>query len=119
VPGVPTQAASEPTWTAKEVFTDLKRDLLRRFDKTDQTLEAIDRRLDNAATRDDVSQLHRRIDGVELAINERFAPLEQQASDEKAIEQNRGRFRSNLAWVAGIAGTLAIVGSVVVPLLVH
>lgn len=112
-------ADTEPTWSAKEVFADLKTDLLHRFDKTDQTLEGIDRRLDNAATRDDVSQIHRRIDGLESAVNDRLVPLEQQASDEKAIEQNRGRFRTNLAWAAGILGTLAIVASVTVPFLVH
>ncbi len=110
---------SEPTWSAKEVFADLKTDLLHRFDKTDQTLEGIDRRLDNAATREDVSQIHRRIDGLEATVNERLAPLEKQADAEQVIEQSRSRFRTNVAWVAGILGTLAIVASVTVPILVH
>lgn len=106
------------TWSAKEVFADLKKDIIHRFDRTDQTLESIDRRLDNAATKDDVSQIHRRIDGLETAVNDRLVPLEQQADAEKAVEQNRGRFRANLAWVAGLAGAAAMVASVLI-ILVH
>ena len=108
---------AEPMWSAKEVFADLKSDLLHRFDKTDSTLEGIDRRLDNAATREDVSQIHRRIDGLETAVNDRLLPLEQQSADEKAIEQSRSRWRTNVAWLAGLIGVTAMAVSVIVTII--
>ena len=113
------QPTPEPTWSAKEVFADLKADLIHRFDKTDTTLEGIDRRLDQAATREDVTQLHRRIDGLDASVNDRLVPLEQQAADERAVEQSRGRFRTNLAWAAGIVGAIGIVAAAVIPFVLH
>lgn len=94
------------------MFGELKKDLLDRLDKQDVTLARIDRRLDNTATKEDLRQIHERIDGVERRFDERILPLEQAAADERAISQHRGRFRSNLAWAAGLIGSGAIVASV-------
>ncbi len=107
--------APEVTWTVKEVFGDLKRDLLKRFDTQDKALDLIDRRLDSTATKEDVHEIHERIDRVES----RITPLEQAAADEKAIESNRGRFRSMLAWGAGILASLAITAALVLPFIIH
>lgn len=112
-------SASDTTWSVKEVFDGLKSDILHRLDKQDAVLETIDRRLGSMATKEDVHQIHERIDGVEARLDARLGPLEQAAANEQAVAQNRSRFRSNLAWAAGIAGTAAIVASVVVPFLVH
>lgn len=100
------------TWTAKEVFADLKTDLMGRLDKQDVVLDHIERRLDNTATKEDIHAVHQRIDGVEG----RIVPLEQAAADEKAVEQSRARFRANLAWVAGILGACGVIAAVVVPI---
>lgn len=101
------------TFTAKELFDRLEGRLDKRLDKQDDVLLSIDRRLDNTATKDDVRELHQRIDGVV----ERVKPLEDQAASERAIEANRSRVKGNWTWVFGIAGTLAIVASVLVAVL--
>lgn len=118
IPQVVVQAA-DPTWSTKEVIVAMEGRINHRLDRQDDTLGAIQSELRQMATKEDIREVHERIDGVVSTVNERLAPLEHQASAEQAIEQNRGRFRSNLAWAAGILGTLAIVASVTVPFLVH
>lgn len=103
---------AEATWSVKEVFADLKGDLIQRFNNVDGRLESIDRRIDSTATKEDISEIHHRIDGVEA----RIVPLEKAAESEQAIEQNRARFRTGLAWAAGVASACAICASVVIPL---
>ena len=118
------------TYTAKELFDRLETRLDKRLDKQDALLEGIDRRLDTTATKDDLravreetatglSEVHKRIDKVVEAFDSRVSPLEADGAAERAVEQSRSRFRTNLAWLAGIIGTLAIVASVTVPFLLH
>jgi len=102
--------ASGDTWSVKEVYGELKSDIMGRFDKQDDRLESIDRRLDSMATKDDVTQLHQRIDGVEA----RIVPLESGVAREVAIESNRSRKRATLAWAAGILASAAIVAGLVI-----
>lgn len=113
------QAAADPTWSTKEVIIGMETRINHRLDRQDDTLGAIQSELRTMATKEDIREVHERIDGVVATVNDRLVPLEQQSANEKAIEQNRGRFRSNLAWAAGIAGTCAIIASVAVPFLVH
>lgn len=61
-------AGADDTWTAKEVFADLKGDIMGRFDKQDKTLVALGNRLDNTATKDDIAHLTLRVDGHEGRI---------------------------------------------------
>jgi hypothetical protein len=108
-------SAEDTTWSVKEVFDDLKKDILQRFDRQDDALRSLDRRLDATATKVDLRDIHQRIDGVEA----RLTPLEQQVADERAIATNRERLRGRLAWLATLVGSAAVVASVVVLVVVH
>lgn len=115
----PVVVQTDPGWSTKEYIEGMEGRLNHRLDRQDDTLGAIHAELRTMATKDDIREVHERIDGVVATVNERLSPLEKQASAEQVIEQSRGRFRSNLAWAAGIVGTIAIVASVTVPFLVH
>ena len=108
------QAPTDPTWSTKEVIIAMESRINHRLDRQDDALGTIQSELRTMATKEDIREVHERIDGVVATVNERVGPLEQQASAEQAIEQNRGRFRTNLAWVAGILGSAAIVTSVII-----
>lgn len=116
----------EPTWNAKEVFADLKGDLVHRFDRQDDTLREIHNELKTMATKDDIREVreelatglreaHQRIDGVV----ERLSPLEADDAAEKAVDASRGRKRAFLAWAAAIVATVAIVASVFITAFIH
>lgn len=129
-PAVPVVAVSGPTWDAKEIYSELKADLRGdikemkgdiggRLDRQDTVLEGIDRRLDSTVTKEDLREglreAHDRIDDVERRVE----PLEAAAAATKAVVEKRVRFRTNLAWLAGLVGAAAMVAAVVVGVVVR
>jgi len=103
------------TWTAKEVFQDLKQDILHRFDKTDAVLAGLGRRLGTMATKEDLRQIHSRVDEVEA----RIVPLEHDAANERALAESHRRFRGHVAWAAGVVAAAAMIAAVILPFVVH
>lgn len=124
-PQVVVQAgAPDATWSTRDYVEAMEGRITHRFDRQDDALASIHNELKTMATKEDLrdlredttrglSEVHKRIDGVEAAIERRVGPLEADDAAEKAVQQSRGRFRANLAWVAGIIGSLAIVGGTV------
>lgn len=106
----------DDTWTTKEVFTDLKSDIMGRFDKQDVALVDIRHELSNTATKDDLRQVHRRIDGIERDHGGRITALEVHHGDETAVRSHKRRVWAVAGTVAGIA---AIIGGSLLGALVH
>ncbi len=77
----------DDVWTPKEVFADLKADLNARLDKQDVVLSRIESRLDNTATKDDVRELHERVDGV----HDRVLKIEDERDNLHAVAAARSR----------------------------
>ncbi len=97
----------DDTWTAKEVFSDLKTDLVQHLNKQDTVLTRIDRRLDDTMTKADGREIHERID----AIDRRTTKLEDERDADiiaaTALGGRRDRIAKRAAW---------ILAAVVVPL---
>lgn len=104
------------TWSAKEVFSDLKTDIMARFDTQDRALGDIRRDLTNTATKADVVTIHQRIDGVVRDFDQRIEPLEAEFDAEAALRRNRASWRSRFTVWGGVAAAVAAVALVVVTL---
>lgn len=108
--------ATEETYTVKEVISDLKTDLVGRFDKVDHRLESIDRRVDTTATKEDIREVHQRIDGLETDHGHRIQKLEDHHSEVEAVNGHKRRLWA----VAGAAALIvATVGAALIAALVH
>jgi hypothetical protein len=101
-------------WSNKDVTLLLISDVHRRFDGVDQALQDVREGLRNTATKDDVSEVHKRIDGVEKQIE----PLQAESDAQKAIEANRAKFRSAVIRTATLVASLAVVGGFIWSILV-
>ena len=92
---------TDDTWTAKEVFADLKTDLTSHLLRQDQILTRIDRRLDDTMTKADGREIHERID----LLDRRTSKLEDErdatqiAAD--TIADRRGLVGRRVAWITG------------------
>lgn len=121
-------------FTVKELCDRLENRLDKRFDKQDATLKDVQVDLKNmsatVATKDDIREVrtdmtrgfreaHERMDGIERRFDKRISPLESDDAAEKAVEANRNRVRAVVTWGAGIIGTLAIVASVIVTIVLR
>ena len=117
-------AQTGDTWSVKEVFGDLKADIVHRFDNVDSVLNALDKRLDSTATKADIGEVHKRIDGVVARIVPLEVALTAAQTRQEAVQEHRGRVwtRREKAWglVVGV-GTLAGIwfGPVVATALTH
>lgn len=93
------------SWSPKEVFADLKTDLMGRLDKQDNTLSEISRALNNTATKDDIRALHGRVDGVV----DRVKTIEDARTVERAVADHQaGAKSSRRKWVAGLITAVVV-----------
>ena len=69
------QSTSMVSYTVKDLFDKVD----RRFDKQDALLEAISLRMDGMATKEEVTEIHHRVDG----LADKVAHIEDERSAEK------------------------------------
>lgn len=96
-----TETASD-SWSAKEVFADLKTDILGHLDKQDAVLGEISSQLGSKADKADVVLLGVKIDGH----GERILKLEQHKTEQLASTQLRRRIWTVVGTVGGILAIL-------------
>ena len=90
----PVQADTQVSYTVRELFEKVD----TRFDKQDAILEGISLRMDGMATKDDLSKVHNRLDGVEVRIGHVES---EQVSAAAAAEAEQTKFRESIKWVIG------------------
>ena len=91
------------SWSAKEVFADMKADIVSHLDKQDLTLGEIITKVDSKADKADLIAIGLKIDGH----GERITTLEQHRLEQVASTQFRHRVWAVIGTVGGILAILA------------
>ena len=101
--GETVDSSSTVSYTVKELFEGMT----SRFDKQDGVLEELRTRLDTMPTTEDVSDIHRRLDGHDTRIR---------VMEEKELVDEESRASRRKLWsVAGTAGgIIAVLASAVI-----
>lgn len=110
----PMRVAAGKDWSNKDVTLLLLGDVHRRFDSVDRAVQEIREEQRQLATKQDLAEIHHRIDGME----KRIEPLEAEADAQKAIELNRSKIRASWVKTVGVLASLAVVAGVVLTMVV-
>lgn len=103
------------SYTVRELFEGVN----RRFDKQDTVLDGISVRMDGMATKDDLSKVHTRLDGVETRVGHIESEQQMAASAAEAAEAEQARFRNSAKWIIGVVAMPIIASLIVVLVRVH
>jgi hypothetical protein len=110
----PVQADSQVSYTVRELFERVD----TRFDKQDAVLEGISLRMDGMATKDDLSKVHNRLDGVEVRVGHIESEQVSAAAAAEAAAGEQKKFRESIKWVIG-AIAVPVLASLIVIVVQH
>ena len=110
----PVQADSQVSYTVRELFERVD----TRFDKQDAVLEGISLRMDGMATKDDLSKVHNRLDGVEVRVGHIESEQVSAAAAAEAAAGEQKKFRESIKWVIG-AIAVPVFASLIVIVVQH
>jgi hypothetical protein len=110
----PVQADSQVSYTVREMFERVD----TRFDKQDAVLEGISLRMDGMATKDDLSKVHNRLDGVEVRVGHIESEQVSAAAAAEAAAGEQKKFRESIKWVIG-AIAVPVLASLIVIVVQH
>ena len=103
------------SYTVRELFEGVN----RRFDKQDTVLDGISVRMDGMATKEDLSKVHTRLDGVETRVGHSENEQQMAASAAEAAEAEQVKFRNSAKWIIGAIAMPIIASLIVVLVRVH
>jgi hypothetical protein len=101
------------SYTVRELFEGVN----GRFDKQDHVLEGISLRMDGMATKDDLSKVHVRLDGVESRVGHIENEQHTAVAAAQAAEVEQAKFRSSAKWIIG--AVVVPVGAALIVLIVQ
>jgi len=110
----PVQADTQVSYTVRELFERVD----TRFDKQDAVLEGISLRMDGMATKDDLSKVHNRLDGVEVRVGHIESEQVSAAAAAEAAAGEQKKFRESIKWVIG-AIAVPVLASLIVIVMQH
>jgi hypothetical protein len=102
------------SYTVRELFEGVN----RRFDKQDTVLDGISVRMDGMATKEDLSKVHTRLDGVEVRVGHIESEQVSAAAAAEAAAGEQKKFRESIKWVIG-AIAVPVFASLIVIVVQH